>query len=467
MGDAVTAGRAFWIGVGLLLCANVLLPLQDALSKNIVTILPVWEVLFVRSLTVFVLALALGRRPLVMRAIRTRLKRHMAIRSLVILAGWLAFYTALRTLPLAQLTTIYFASPLIVALAAGPVLGERVSLPQWGAIALGFAGVSLASGFADFALSGAVLLALLSTCCWATALLMLRSMSDEEGSLVQVLFANGVFLIAMAPLLLVWTPSLDSSLLTACVLIGLVGGVGQLALYEAARRLTASLLATLEYSAILSAFVLGYAMFNERPTLAVSVGAAMVLASGIAAVAIGRFPAREAPSPTSPTPSETKGVTMTNARHDQLVTYIAKTRFPFPRQTTWPADYVTLTNVPDRKRAISTPIGEHYPDIVITDGTGRIREIGEVEMTLDPTRIPYLLAGSQTADDDTSAKVRHFFLYVPAGLEEDARSLLDAHGISYAGVRGFTLNEDGTARIVPFVTPGDEYDHQITDPQAA
>ena len=158
---------------------------------------------------------------------------------------------------------------------------------------------------------------------------------------------------------------------------------------------------------------------------------------------------------------------MSDNPHDHVVTVIARTRFPFPGQTTWAADYVTLTNVPERQRAIPTPAGDHYPDIVIHDGTGRIREIGEVEMTVSVESLPYLRAGSMIADVDTSAKVRHFFLYFPSGLDVQAQSLLDDNGISYAGVRGFTVGDDGSVGIVPFVTPGDEYDHQVTAPQAA
>lgn len=152
--------------------------------------------------------------------------------------------------------------------------------------------------------------------------------------------------------------------------------------------------------------------------------------------------------------------------HDLVVSVIARTRFPFPGQTTWPADYVTLTNVPVRHRGVPIEGGEHFPDIVIHDGRGRIREVGEIEMALDPARVPLWRAGSLAADDDTSAKVRHFFFYVPAGLEAAAQALLDAHEISYAGVRGFSLDRaTGRVGIVPFVTPGDAYDHQATEPQ--
>ncbi|MCC5972969.1 MAG: hypothetical protein JJT81_02845 [Rubellimicrobium sp.] len=149
---------------------------------------------------------------------------------------------------------------------------------------------------------------------------------------------------------------------------------------------------------------------------------------------------------------------MSESMHDLVVRTIAATRFPFPGQTTWPEGYVTHTNVPERRISIQTPVGTHFPDIVITDRTGAIREIGEAA-------VPYLAAGSALADNDTSTRVRHFFVYVPAGQEAEAQRLLDENGISYAGVRGFTATDKGEVGIVPFVTAGDEYDHQVTLPQ--
>jgi hypothetical protein len=154
---------------------------------------------------------------------------------------------------------------------------------------------------------------------------------------------------------------------------------------------------------------------------------------------------------------------MADNMHDAVVNYIARTRFPFPGQTTWAADYRTLTNVPDHKRGIQTPSGEHFPDIVIVDGTGRVRELGEVEMNVSDISAPALKATSETADTDTPTKVRHFFLYVPLGQEAAAQTLLETNAISYAGLRGFQVSGNGQIKIIPFVTPGDSYDHQVTD----
>ena len=149
--------------------------------------------------------------------------------------------------------------------------------------------------------------------------------------------------------------------------------------------------------------------------------------------------------------------------HDAVVNTIAKTRFPFPGQKHWPPDYRTLTNVPVRKHKIQIPSGEHFPDIVVLDGTGRVREVGEVEMNVSDIAAATLKATSEIADTDTATKVRHFFLYVPVCQEAAAQTLLETNGVSYAGLRGFQASADGQIKIIPFVTPGDSYDHQVTD----
>jgi hypothetical protein len=145
--------------------------------------------------------------------------------------------------------------------------------------------------------------------------------------------------------------------------------------------------------------------------------------------------------------------------HDRAVRFIAANRFPFPGQTDWLPDNVTLTNETRRVRGIETPDGVHYPDIVILSGTGAIREVAEVETEVTDSRARIWRFGSLAADTKTKTGVRHFFVYVPAGLEAEALGLLERHGISYAGVRTWTVGVDGRIRVVPVRTTGDPKDH--------
>ena len=151
---------------------------------------------------------------------------------------------------------------------------------------------------------------------------------------------------------------------------------------------------------------------------------------------------------------------MSAPSHDDVVAFVAANRFPFPGQTTWPADYTTLTNSPTKTRAVPAGSGEYHPDIVIIDSAGKTREIGDVEVTLDPAKVPLWRAASEAGDPLPEYETRIFFLYVPEGMEEAAQNLLDANNIAYAGVRGYRADQGGKISIVPFVTRGNPYDHQ-------
>jgi len=149
----------------------------------------------------------------------------------------------------------------------------------------------------------------------------------------------------------------------------------------------------------------------------------------------------------------------TRADHDRVVRFIARHRFPFPGQTDWPADNVTLTNETSRQRGIETPEGLHYPDIVVIAGGGALREVAEVETELTAETAKTWSWGSAAADTKTKTGVRHFFVYVPEGQGDAARALLDRHAISHAGLRTWRIDADGRIHIVPVITTGDAKDH--------
>lgn len=148
------------------------------------------------------------------------------------------------------------------------------------------------------------------------------------------------------------------------------------------------------------------------------------------------------------------------SQHDDVVRHVATTRFPFPNQQDWPANYETIVNAGQRRRAVPTAQGEAYPDIVIVGGDGAVREMGEVETDLAPEMAAKWRAYSDAVPVHPDTGVRHFFVYVPAGQEDAAKVMLEDGGISYAGLRGYRFESDGTIRIVPHTTPGAAQDHR-------
>ena len=69
--------------------------------------------------------------------------------------------------------------------------------------------------------------------------------------------------------------------LAALIGLGVLGGLAHVLLTESYRHAPASVVAPFDYSSMLWAFVLGYAMFGEVPSIYVFVGGAIVAGSGL------------------------------------------------------------------------------------------------------------------------------------------------------------------------------------------
>ena len=275
MGDRVTLG----IGLGVL--AYSFFSIHDAGNKWLVATLPVWQVLFFRSLTISVGCLAAWRGRLISRIIETPLKRELAVRGAVNLLAWLCYYTAARSMQLAQLLTLYFSAPLIITLLARPMLGERVTAVRWISVLIGFTGVLVASDPFGVRVSSATFLVLLAAALWAIGILLMRRIARSESSMVQMFAQNLCFLVATGPLTaFTWkTPTPFEFVLL--IMVGVLGGAGQFTMFEAIRYAPASVMATVEYSALVWGFVLGYLIWGDIPPAAIFIGAGLILSAGL------------------------------------------------------------------------------------------------------------------------------------------------------------------------------------------
>jgi drug/metabolite transporter (DMT)-like permease len=272
-------------GVALGLAGFFIFPLHDAMAKLLVRDLSVWEIMFVRSSVILVIVFALNGTGLVPRAYRSPVRSLLALRALVIVAAWALYYSAARSLALGELVTIYFGSPILVALMAGPVLREQVSTSRWIAVSVGFVGVVIACR-PGFSASGPVLLALCAAALWSISTILIRLTKLSEPTSINMLMTNlGFFVLAGLMLPWVWkTPSLqDCALLLA---LSLAGATSQFLVFEALRRASASTIAPLEFTSLVWAFVLQYAVWGSIPDGLVVLGALLIGLSGLVIVSI-------------------------------------------------------------------------------------------------------------------------------------------------------------------------------------
>jgi drug/metabolite transporter (DMT)-like permease len=273
------------VAIALAIAGYFLFSLQDAAVKWLVTDHTVWEVLFVRSITITILCLAQGRGALVRQIVVSGNKGALLWRGAVILGAWLCYYRAARSLQLAELVTIYFAAPLMVTALSVLLLKEHVRWQRWAATGVGFVGVIIACQPGGAVSALPIVLTLSAALLWAYSNILVRQISPFETTIMQMLFSNAAFVVACGVTLpWTWSGSTPGALLLM-VGIGFAGAAAQYLLLEGFRLAPASLIAPFEYTSLLWAFGLSYLVWRDVPGLPVFVGAALIMASGVAVVA--------------------------------------------------------------------------------------------------------------------------------------------------------------------------------------
>jgi drug/metabolite transporter (DMT)-like permease len=205
--------------------------------------------------------------------------------------GMFLNFAALSRLPLVDATAISFAAPLITVAFAALLLGEHVRVYRWSAVTVGFIGVLVMLwphfNIEHFAIAGSVSGAVGALCAVAGAVTNAGSViqtrrltTTETTSSIVFYFSFICALAGLATLPFGWIMPSPFEL-AVLVSIGLLGGIAHLILTESYRLAPASVVAPFDYSAIIFAFLLGYAMFGEVPTGVVVVGALIVVAAGL------------------------------------------------------------------------------------------------------------------------------------------------------------------------------------------
>lgn len=266
-----------YLALGAFFCFS----LQDASVKWLVAGIAVVQVLFMRSAVITVVLTARFGPDLWAKLWASPYRLQLLLRGFLLLGAWISYYTASRHLQLSEMTTIYYASPILVTFFAIIFLGEKVPKTRWFVAAAGFIGVIIACLPRDASQTAAVGLAFLAAILWSISITLMRSMATKVPSYFQMLAQNVILLIACAAMLpwsWTWVPW-DKFLLMAGV--GLFGGLGQYLMVEAAGRAPASVTATMEYSSLIWAFLLGAIIWGDIPPHNVWVGGTIIVISGL------------------------------------------------------------------------------------------------------------------------------------------------------------------------------------------
>jgi len=206
-------------------------------------------------------------------------------------AASLMFFTAVKYMPLADVFAIYFVEPFILTALSAIFLGERVGWRRWLAIVVGFGGamIVIQPSYAVFGLTSLLPVA----CAFLYALYMFlnRAIGEADAPVTMqtmagiggTLFMGAVLIGGNAMGQEDFAISLPASWLALALLVilGSISGYAHLIVVRAFRMAPLSVLAPFQYFEIIAATILGYALFDDFPTVSKWVGILIIVGSGL------------------------------------------------------------------------------------------------------------------------------------------------------------------------------------------
>lgn len=280
-------------GVTLMAFAMLLLPCMDAIAKYMATFADMspGQVTFYRFFFQIVCTIPLIFTAAGSATLRPTRPWLNLLRGVIHGAASLLFFAAVKYMPLADVFAIYFVEPFILTAMSAAFLGDRVGWRRWLAIIVGFVGALIVIQ-PSFALFGWT--ALLPVGCaflYSVYLFMNRAIGDADSPLTMqtiagfggTLFMGAALFIGNSAGVEDFALSLPTSVFTLALLVilGALSGYAHMLVVRAFRMAPLSLLAPFQYFEIISATVLGYAIFGDFPTPSKWLGIAIIVASGL------------------------------------------------------------------------------------------------------------------------------------------------------------------------------------------
>ena len=258
-----------------------ILTINDATMKFVTNTLPLGESIFIRGMFTFLPVLAIALYAGGLRTLKIRAWKGQMARGALLGVSTFCFLESLSHMPLAEATSLVFASPILLTLLAPRFLDERVTPREWVAVMAGFAGVVLMLNPTSGDIRWVALLPLMAALGEALRDVITRKLVATESSesmlMVSVVAVN---VVALGSIGFGWrAPELSEWLWLAFA--GLLLGLAHYLMTDAFRYAEATLVAPFRYSGVLWALLAGFIAFGELPDGIALAGAVLVVGSGL------------------------------------------------------------------------------------------------------------------------------------------------------------------------------------------
>ena len=268
------------LGILLMTLGMFCLSVNDMTYKNLTMNLPVWEAVFFRAFSGSIISLFFVYRS-GFSSIKTKKPIRHFVRAFSAVGCVVLYIFGIKYLLLSENIAIAHSAPIIAALLAVPILGEKIGIHRLLAIIIGFAGVLIIikPGTNLFQLQS--LLPIGSAFFMAAVYLSTRSLMSTETSTSIVFYYSFALLFTS----IIFFPSdfilPDTLNLILALSLGIMGSLGHYFMSQAARHADVAITSPFEYSSFIFVGIMGYLIFNEIPSNSVIIGAILIIISGI------------------------------------------------------------------------------------------------------------------------------------------------------------------------------------------
>ena len=205
-------------------------------------------------------------------------------RGLLVALAQLLFYTALADLELATVSALGQTNAIFIVLIAVIFYREKVGVWRWSAVIIGFGGAVWIMQPGSNMFTWTAALPIGAAFCYAASMVTLRSFDVSISSAIIYLYSSiaaalGAILLATGTTDFSPIQSMSDALLILSM--SLCGGFGVVFLMYAFRQAPASVLAPFSYFGILTAFGLGWIVFDELPLDKLFPGVILIILSGL------------------------------------------------------------------------------------------------------------------------------------------------------------------------------------------
>jgi drug/metabolite transporter (DMT)-like permease len=273
---------------------------QDAIVKHLADSYPAYETVVLRGLTATPILMAWLGITAGFKSFTTPLMKWIVLRSLVLCSAYFSFILSIAVMPIANAIAIYFVMPFIVAVLAGPLLGEKVPVYRWLALIAGFLGVLIMVRPGSETFEPASFFALYAAFGYGLGAMMGRRLAQYVPPLLIANIQNFVYVIAALLMFLSFhvfglqlhghhslvflsrpfvVPSLWDFFLTS--FMGALAAVAIVCFITAYKFAASSFVAPFEYSGMIWAVLFGLVFFNDFPDAWTWIGMMIVVTAGL------------------------------------------------------------------------------------------------------------------------------------------------------------------------------------------